>query len=106
MRIYDKCRWRYVSRYLIISFFVSGTHYSYVLNRKWVEKENGPSKTVIGDEEVLTDAEEVENAERFEKQYNFRYEEEYVYIVLSELALFFFQSAHRFLCICISLNEA
>lgn len=46
-----------------------------MLNRKWIDKEAAP---VVGEGEVLTDEEAVDEADRFEQKYNFRYEEEYV----------------------------
>jgi hypothetical protein len=59
-----------------------------VLNRKWVDKDE--TRKGPGDDEPLTDEDDVERAEHFEKQYNFRYEEEYVYGASSGAGLFAF----------------
>jgi hypothetical protein len=59
-----------------------------VLNRKWVDKDE--TRKAPGDDEPLTDEDDVERAEHFEKQYNFRYEEEYAYGVSSGAVFFSF----------------
>ncbi|KAG1176681.1 hypothetical protein G6F70_003364 [Rhizopus microsporus] len=46
----------------------------YVLNRGWVEKEN--SHVEINEEEVEKDEAELDDIDRFESKYNFRFEEE------------------------------
>ncbi|KAG1454308.1 hypothetical protein G6F56_007350 [Rhizopus delemar] len=47
----------------------------YVLNRGWVEKEDG-KKTLATEEEVDRDEADLDDIDRFESKYNFRYEEE------------------------------
>lgn len=51
-----------------------------MLNRKWIDKDTGRKPS--GEDEVLTDEEDVDRADNFEKQYNFRYEEAYVVVVV------------------------
>jgi len=48
----------------------------YILNRGWIEKDKKKNPFSINTEELSDDEEEVEKADRFESQYNFRFEEE------------------------------
>ena len=53
---------------------------SYVFNRGWVDKDSAPSyDEIVGNQDLPVpeeeDMEEVEKAEKFEKSYNFRFEE-------------------------------
>ncbi|OUM60558.1 hypothetical protein PIROE2DRAFT_63079 [Piromyces sp. E2] len=48
----------------------------YILNRGWIEKDKKKNPFSLDTEELSDDEEEVEKADRFESQYNFRFEEE------------------------------
>jgi len=48
----------------------------YILNRGWIEKDKKKNPFSLDTEEISDDEEEVEKADKFESQYNFRFEEE------------------------------
>ncbi|ORX59286.1 Krr1-domain-containing protein [Piromyces finnis] len=48
----------------------------YILNRGWIEKDKKKNPFSLDTEEISDDEEEVDKADRFESQYNFRFEEE------------------------------
>lgn len=48
----------------------------YILNRGWIEKDKKKNAFSLDNGELSDDEEEIEKADRFESQYNFRFEEE------------------------------